>query len=64
MTENRESDHVRETRAVLHKPVDLSNFAERKEEIGQELLTAATSTGFWNVVGHGIPQVRALPQAH
>lgn len=42
---------------VLYKPVDLSDFEARKANIGQELLKAATVTGFWDVVGHGIPQV-------
>ena len=45
------------TTQVLYKPIDISNFAIRKAEIGQQLLEAATATGFWTVTGHDIPAV-------
>jgi len=38
--------------------IDLSDFAERREEIADQLWTAATEIGFFQLSGHGIPQVR------
>ncbi|KAK9785768.1 hypothetical protein WJX73_000838 [Symbiochloris irregularis] len=56
MTITQESAQAQRTKAVLYKPIDLSDFERRKDQIATELLTAATSTGFWHIVGHGIPQ--------
>ncbi|CAL5228586.1 g11746 [Coccomyxa viridis] len=36
--------------------VDLANFEERKEEIKNELMKAATTVGFFYITNHGIPQ--------
>lgn len=41
--------------------VDLSNFDERKMEIGKDLLSAAEGIGFFYVSGHDIPQARPEP---
>lgn len=36
--------------------IDLSDFANRRDEIAEALWTAATEIGFFQVTGHGIPQ--------
>lgn len=36
--------------------IDLSDFDERRAEITEELWSAATEIGFFQLVGHGIPQ--------
>ncbi|GAA5235523.1 isopenicillin N synthase family oxygenase [Verticiella sediminum] len=38
--------------------IDLSNFAERKQEITEQLWSAAVDIGFFQVCNHGIPQER------
>ncbi|CAK0783804.1 hypothetical protein CVIRNUC_007004 [Coccomyxa viridis] len=42
---------------IEHPPiVDLSNYEERKEEITAQLMHAATTSGFFYVKNHGVPQ--------
>ncbi|WP_417673857.1 isopenicillin N synthase family dioxygenase [Roseibium sp.] len=36
--------------------IDLSNFEARKEEIADQLWTASTEIGFFQLINHGIPQ--------
>ena len=45
------------------KVIDISDFDQRKLEIGKELLSAAEGIGFFYVSGHGIPQVRPSGEA-
>lgn len=48
------AEQQKQTAEVLYQPIDLSDFQQRKQQIGQELLRAATATGFWHVIGHSI----------
>jgi isopenicillin N synthase-like dioxygenase len=36
--------------------IDLSNFGQRKNEIADQVWAAATDTGFFQLINHGIPQ--------
>lgn len=42
--------------------IDLSNYHERKAEITEYLLRAASDAGFFWITGHGISQARSRPE--
>ncbi|KAK9851352.1 hypothetical protein WJX84_007124, partial [Apatococcus fuscideae] len=49
---------LRDAKASAMGPpvIDLSNFEQRKGDIRQQLMDAATVTGFFYITGHGIPE--------